>query len=218
MNTTVKFYFDFLSPFSYLAWRDLRTSLPSDTAIEYLPVPLGPLLNHWGIKGPGEVLPKRIFLLKQLLRYCSQHNIPFTTPLTHPFNSIYALRLALKEVAGVHQAKVIEVLWKTGWERRLDMGNPDQLVAVLQEAGLPADELYEKSFSPEAKKSLKANLAMALEEQVFGVPSFVVADELFWGHDSLANLLSYIQGIDPLDRNKLNQLLAETPRAAAQSL
>lgn len=215
----LNFYFDFLSPFSYLAWLQLqKIKTEKSLEIHYHPVALGPLLNHWGLKGPGEVDPKREFLLKQLLRYTAKHKIPFTTPKTHPFNSLYALRLALKNVALNDQEKVIATLWKAGWETRIDMGEPDDLLAVLREAGLPADELYEKSFSREAKVELKKNIQEAIGFGAFGVPSFVVDGELFWGNDSLEDLLLFIEGSDYLDKEKLQSLLSSTPRAAVQQL
>lgn len=213
------FYFDFLSPFSYFAWLKMGAfSSELNVKVNYKPVALGPLLNHWQIKGPGEVTPKREFLLKQMLRYADAHSIPFTTPKTHPFNSLYALRLSLKGVAGDHQEKVIETFWKAGWQKRIDMGEPDELLKVLRENDLPADELYEKSFTKEAKVELKANINEAISRGAFGVPTFYTSDELFWGHDSLNELRNFIQGRDNLDREKLKILLAETPRAAAQSL
>lgn len=211
------FYFDFLSPFSYFAHIRLQ-SHRSDFTIRYRPVALGSLLNHWGIKGPGEVQPKREFLLKQCLRYASAHEMPFTTPKTHPFNSLYALRLALEGVAGPHQEKVIDTLWKAGWEKRIDMADPDELLRVLREAGLPADELYEKSFTREAKVEFKKNIHDALSAGAFGVPSFVVGSELFWGNDSVDDLLRFLRNEDPLDRKKLEELLASTPRAASQEI
>lgn len=212
----LSFYFDFLSPFSFLAWRELPKL--QGVEIDYYPVPLGPLLNHWGIKGPGEVTPKREFLLKSLLRLTAREGIAFTTPKTHPFNSLYSLRLALKAVAGEHQPAVIAALWEAGWVKRIDMGEPEELLSALRERGLPADELYEKSFSKEARQGLKENLAQAIGLGVFGVPSFVVDGELFWGHDSLADLRSFLAGTDPLDRDKLTMLMNSTPRAATQSL
>jgi 2-hydroxychromene-2-carboxylate isomerase len=215
----LNFYFDFLSPFSYFAWMKLEAfSKEHQLKINYKPVALGPLLNHWQIKGPGEVTPKREFLLKQCLRFASTHDIPFTTPKTHPFNSLYALRLALAKVAKEHQEKVIATFWKAGWQTRIDMGEPDELLAALRANDLPADELYERSFSREAKVELKNNIQEALGSGVFGVPSFVVDDELFWGHDSMNELKNFIQGKDTLDRAKLENLLSSTPRAAAQSL
>jgi 2-hydroxychromene-2-carboxylate isomerase len=210
------FYFDFLSPFSFFAFK--RLSQLENITIHYRPVALGPLLNHWGIKGPGEVTPKREFLLKQCLRYAAKNKMSFTTPKTHPFNSLYALRLALKSTAGELQPQVIKTLWEAGWEKRIDMGEPDELQTVLKEAGLPAEELYEKSFSKEAKVELKANIQEAISFGVFGVPSFVAGDELFWGNDSIESFMDYLSGQDLLDRQKLKQLLDSTPRAAAQSL
>lgn len=210
------FYFDFLSPFSFFAFK--RLGQLQNVTIHYKPVALGPLLNHWGIKGPGEVTPKREFLLKQCLRYAAKHHMSFTTPKTHPFNSLYALRLALKSTAGDLQPQVIKTLWEAGWEKRIDMGEPDELQKVLREAGLPAEELYEKSFSKEAKVELKANIQEAISFGVFGVPSFVAGNELFWGNDAMESLVDYLAGKDPLDREKLQMLLDSTPRAAAQSL
>jgi 2-hydroxychromene-2-carboxylate isomerase len=210
------FYFDFLSPFSYFAWKELSTLGPVEILLK--PVALGPLLNHWGIKGPGEIQPKREFLLKQCLRYSQKQHIPFTTPKTHPFNSLYALRLCLFGVAQNHQYKVIDTLWTAGWQDRIDMGEPEELLRVLREAGLPADELYEKSFTREAKAELKANIAEAVSFGAFGVPSFVIDGELFWGKDSMEELKLFIKDKDNLDREKLKLLLDSTPRAASQSM
>jgi 2-hydroxychromene-2-carboxylate isomerase len=212
----LNFYFDFLSPFSYFAWNGLAKY--PELTIHFKPVALGPLLNHWGIKGPGEVEPKREFLLKQCLRYAAKNNIPFTTPKTHPFNSLYALRLALKSTAGDLQPEVIKTLWHAGWDKRIDMGDPDELQKLLKDAGLPAEELYEKSFSKEAKVELKANIQEAISFGAFGVPSMVVGTELFWGNDAMEDVLNFMNGKDLLNRELLLNLLSSTPRAAAQSL
>jgi 2-hydroxychromene-2-carboxylate isomerase len=213
------FYFDFISPFSYFAWAQLeKFKSEKSLIIHYKPVALGPILNHWQIKGPGEITPKREFLLKQCLRYSAQNQIPFTTPKTHPFNSLYALRLCLKHVSGHHQGKVIETLWKAGWQQRIDMAEPDELLQALRDTGLPAEELYERSFTREAKVELKQNIQEAIAAGVFGVPSFVAQNELFWGNDSFGDLMRFLEGHDPLDREKLQYLLSSTPRAAAQQL
>ena len=213
---SLNFYFDFLSPFSYFAWTKIQSQ--TSVKVDFKPVALGPLLNHWSIKGPGEIEPKREFLLKQCLRYAAKNNIDFTTPKTHPFNSLYALRLALKSTAGDLQSDVIKTLWLAGWKTRIDMGEPDELIRVLKEANLPAEELYEKSFSREAKQELKANIQEAISFGAFGVPTMVVEQELFWGNDAVEDVMNFLSGTDKLDREKLADLLASTPRAAAQSL
>jgi 2-hydroxychromene-2-carboxylate isomerase len=98
------------------------------------------------------------------------------------------------------------------------MGEPDELLKVLRENDLPADDLYEKSFTREAKAELKNNIQEAISKGVFGVPSFVIDDELFWGADSMNDLKNFILDQDTLDRENLYDLLSSTPRAAAQSI
>ena len=150
--------------------------------------------------------------MKGLLRRAAREGFDFTTPKTHPFNSLYALRLSLAEVAGANQAAVVAALWKAGWQERIDMGEPDELLGALRAAGLPAEELYEKSFAREAKTALKENLQRGIEHGVFGVPSFVVEGELFWGEDALADLRAFVRGEDRLDREKFQRLVGATPR------
>ena len=98
------------------------------------------------------------------------------------------------------------------------MGEPEELKAALTAAGLPAEELFEKSFSKDARAELKANIQEAINQGVFGVPSMVVESELFWGNDAIDDLISFMNNKDLLDRIKLNDLLSSTPRAANQSL
>jgi 2-hydroxychromene-2-carboxylate isomerase len=212
----LNFYFDFLSPFSYFAW--LKLHRHPGIHVTYKPIALGPLLNHWSIKGPGEVQPKREFLLKQCLRYAANNKIDFTTPKSHPFNSLYALRLALHSTAGDLQAEVIKTLWLAGWQKRIDMGEPEELKRALADTGLPAEELFEKSFSKEARSELKANIQEAINAGVFGVPSMVAGSELFWGNDSIDDLMNFLNGEDKLDREKWQNLLDSTPRAAVQKI
>lgn len=210
-----KYYFDFLSPFSYLAWEKLKSSKVGFTLH---PVALGSLLNHWEIKGPGEITPKREFLLRQCFRMAQERNIIFTTPKTHPFNSLYALRMSLLSACGADQFKVIDTLWRAGWNEGIDMGDPEVLVATLNQAGLKGDAIFEASFSKEARAELKNNIKEAINAGVFGVPSFVVREELFWGEDSIPYLMSFLEGRDLLNREKYEKALANTPRAATQSL
>ena len=98
------------------------------------------------------------------------------------------------------------------------MGEPEALKVALAMAGLPAEELFEKSFSKEARAELKGNIQEAIQQGVFGVPSMVMEDELFWGNDAIEDLFNFMNNKDLLDRNKLNDLLNSTPRAASQSL
>ena len=100
----IDYYFDFLSPFSYFSWiliRDVRAN--SNYQLHLKPVVMGTLFNHWGIKGPGEIAPKRLQMLKQCFLIAAVHQIEFTPPKSHPFNPLYSLRLATLSCAGENQ-------------------------------------------------------------------------------------------------------------------
>jgi 2-hydroxychromene-2-carboxylate isomerase len=213
----IPFYFDFISPFSYFAWIELnQTNEISLFALK--PAPLASLLNHHGIKGPGEIDPKREYLFRFCLRYAEKNKIPFTPPKTHPFNPLYALRLSTREASGDLQWQVVDALWKGAWQLRLDMGDPNVIEQHLNQMGLPGAELIEKTFEREVKTALKKNTEEAISHGAFGVPSFVFQNELFWGRDSLEDLRLKIKGCDPLNYPLYEEMLKSTPRAASQTL
>lgn len=206
----IEFYFDFLSPYSYLAWTWVR-STPYE--FEFYPVSMATIIASYDTKGPAQIEPKRNYLFKDLLRATKMNNIPFTTPKHLPFNSLYALRLALIGTAGDKQKEIIDAIYRAGWEKGLDIGSDDVLKEILKENNLYSDDLIEKMESKNARIELKANVERALQRELFGVPSFVVDGEMFWGYDSTKYLEMYLNGTDPLDREMYQQFIAKfTPR------
>jgi hypothetical protein len=88
----------------------------------------------------------------------------------------------------------------------------------LNQHNLPGDLLFEKSFLPESKKALKTNIQNAIDLGVFGVPSFFYKDELFWGNDSMEDLLDWVKGEKGYDPSYLQSLIEGTTRGANQSI
>lgn len=206
----IEFYFDFLSPYSYLAWTWVR-SQPYE--FEYYPVSMASIIAAYDTKGPAQIEPKRNYLFKDLLRSTKMSNIPFTTPKFLPFNSLYALRLSLINTAGEKQKEIIDAIYRAGWEHGLDIGSDDVLKTVLKNNNLYTDELIEKMESKDARQELKGNIERALQRELFGVPSFVVDGEMFWGYDSTKYLEMYLNGTDPLDKEMYQKFIAKfTPR------
>ena len=104
-------------------------------------------------------------------------------------------------------------IYRAGWEHGLDIGSDDILKNVLKENNLYSDELIERMESKNARIELKANNERALQREIFGVPSFVVDGEMFWGNDSVKYLEMHLNGMDPLDKEKYEQFLKKfTPR------
>tara|TARA_R110000868_G_scaffold129349_5_gene338025 strand:- start:7060 stop:7683 length:624 start_codon:yes stop_codon:yes gene_type:complete len=195
-SSKIKFYFDFLSPYSYLAWTWVRDS---GLDIEPIPVVLAQVIHHYETKGPAEIAPKRDYLWKHCLRTAKFRNIPFVMPAKLPFNSSYALRVA---IASKGDFAVIDALFRAGWEKGLDLGDPDTILALPECSSL--DDL---ASSKDTRRALKQNVTQALENKVFGTPTFVVGDELFWGEDSKRDLLNYLDGKDLLDRQQFHYFL-----------
>jgi 2-hydroxychromene-2-carboxylate isomerase len=205
----IEFFFDFLSPYSYVAWTRIRND--SSLQIDFVPVALAGIISHYETKGPGQIEVKRNYLMKDLLRFTKIHNIPFSTPPTLPFNSLYALRLALKSVSGDNQRKLVDLFFRATWEKGMDLGNSEVVSNILLNANLTADDLMEKISTKEIRLELKQNTERALKKGVFGVPTFFYNDEMFWGNDSLDYLKMAIEGNDPLDQVKYKDFLSKHP-------
>lgn len=201
-NTAVEFYFDFLSPYSYLAWTWLRES-----GIDFIatPVVLAQVIHHYETKGPAEIAPKRDYLWKHCLRTANYRKIPFVMPAKLPFNSSYALRVA---IASGGDKKVIDALFRTAWEKGLDLGEPEVVQALPECQGL--DEV---ASSKESRRALKDNVAKAISRGVFGTPTFIVGEELFWGDDCQRDLMAYLKDEDVLDREAFNDFTERFARA-----
>ncbi len=198
----INFYFDFLSPYSYLAWTWVRRQ---NYKFNLIPVPLGSLIRHYETKGPAEILPKRNYLFKNCLRYSALNGITFNPPKTLPFNSLYALRMSLKEVCEENQFKIIDIIFRLGWEKGADLGDEGLIVKELTNHNLNGMELLEKVSTPQARRILKDNINTALSKGVFGVPTFLVDGELFWGNDSIEHLELFLKGKDPLSTEKFKE-------------
>jgi 2-hydroxychromene-2-carboxylate isomerase len=212
----IQFYFDFLSPYSYLAWTKIRNM---EYEFEYLPVSLPNIISHYETKGPGQIKPKRDFLTRDLLRYKTLHNIKFNFPPTLPFNSLYALRLSLVGVANqcfVNQKQLINIFFEMCWGEGLDLSNVDLIETKLKSINLDSDNLLNLIATKEIKLELRKNIEMAISRGVFGVPTFIVVDEfdheeLFWGNDSINYLELYLTGNDPLPLIEYQNYLTNFP-------
>ena len=116
----LELYFDFISPYAYLAWQNPRSG-PRALAVRHgvelviRPVLFAALLEHGGQLGPAEIPAKRAFLVKDVLRQAALEGIPLTYPPIHPFNPLTLLRLALVEVSGAQQVAAIDALYALVW-------------------------------------------------------------------------------------------------------
>jgi 2-hydroxychromene-2-carboxylate isomerase len=212
----VDFYFDYLSGYAYFGWLRIQ-EICDRRAIELSlhPVLFAALLNHWGSVGPAEVPPRRAWVYRDGFRYAALNGIELACPKFHPFNPLLALRMSLSEVAGSEQRRVVKTLFDEGWGKGIDIGSKEELVAALNRAGLDGTALASQAEQDSAKRALRRETDAALDRGVFGVPTMIVGDELFWGSDRMDHLELHLDGKDPLDpnRGKVREVL-DRPRAA----
>lgn len=196
----VEWYFDFISPFAYLAMEQ-RHRLPLDTKIKFIPVLFAGLLNHWRHKGPAEIPSKRQFTFRYVQWLASKHGLPLKMPPAHPFHPIAVLRLsiALDNDADAIE-KIFRFIWRDG-RRPDDAQGWQDLTQILEVADADA-----RISTSSVKEELRRNGHKALENGVFGVPSFIVDDELFWGIDALDFLIDYLNDPTVLHNDEMRRI------------
>lgn len=201
----IEFFFDFLSPFSYFSWKNHKKFIDVNKYhIIYRPVLMGRLFAHHGFPGPGEITAKRNYELKKCFKYAAKNSIPFTPPSSFPFNPLAIIRMATQTAAGEQQEQMIEKIFNLVWGEGQVLEDPD-LIKELTRQG----EIFEASFTKEAKLELKQNIKDAINSDIFGVPSFKVDSEFFWGNDSFEDLSNYLKGNDNWNKELYNSLIKE---------
>ena len=181
-------YFDFLSPFAYL--QNCRLDeFPSDLYINRKPLLFAGLLNHWGTKGPAELSSKRLFSYRHVQWLAGKLGVPLLFPEKHPFNPITLLRLC---IAANCSKKAVDAIFNCVWVEGLSGDDPANWTRFCEAVKIPESEALEKISSPEIKQELKLNGEEALEQGVFGVPTLVMDENLFWGFDTTDMAIEYL--------------------------
>jgi 2-hydroxychromene-2-carboxylate isomerase len=200
----VDFYFDFVSPYSYLCLHRLQALGP--VSITYRPVLFAALLNHWGQKGPAEIPAKRLWTYRWCTWWAQQLGIPFRFPASHPFNPLHHLRLCIAAGGGVEAIRrIFDDLWTTGAEA----SDPARFSRLCEALGVKPAQLGE------SKDVLRRNTEEAAARGVFGVPSFIVEGEVFWGADAIEFVKAFLEDAGTL-RNEEMRRVAALPVGAAR--
>ena len=175
----VDWYFDFISPFAYLASQRLGT-LPDDIVLRPVPVLFAGLLNHWHTRGPAEIPPMRRFTFRHIAWLAERDGIPLKLPPCHPFNPLRLLRLS---VALGDDIDLVQRVFRFVWAEGRSSDDPEAWEALLTELGVT--DADRRLASPDVKSRVRENTEQAIERGVFGVPTFITGGELFWGYDAL---------------------------------
>jgi 2-hydroxychromene-2-carboxylate isomerase len=206
-------FFDVVSPYAWLGWHELNArKVELSVEVEAVPTLFGILLDARGGVGPAEIPEKRAYVFRDVQRCAKLAGLPLLGPPRHPFNPLKALRLCAALADLEARFRLAGALLDAAWSQGRDVESSETLSEILSELGLSA-AMLDATAAPEAKQLLRAQVERALRLGVFGVPSFVVGAELFWGHDRLPQLAAYLRGELQLDEALHERILAR-PRAA----
>ena len=203
---SIDFYFDFVSPFSYIA---LHRLAEITHPITLKPVLFAGLLKHWGHIGPAEIPAKRLWTYRWCTWWARELGIPLRFPAEHPFNPLQHLRLAL---ACGSRPEAVKRIFGAVWMSGGNATDPQRIAALCRELDISEEALS----GDEIKGQLRKNTEEAAARGVFGVPSFVIDGEVFWGADAIGFLKAFLA--DPaVVRNAEMRRLESLPVGAARS-
>ena len=190
----VTFYFDFGSPNAYLAHKVIpEIERRTGAKFVYVPALLGGIFKATGNQSPAQAfagIPSKLaYEAKETRRFVKAHGIVEYAMNPHfPVNTLQIMRGAVAaQQLGVFEAYV-DAVYRTMWVNGLKMDDPAVIRQAFVDAGLPADRLLELMSDPRVKAKLIENTESAVAHGVFGSPSFLVGDELFFGKDRLRDV------------------------------
>ncbi len=194
MRTDPIFYFDFGSPNAYLAHRILPAiEGRTGATFRYVPVLLGGLFKLTGNQAPmiafANIPHKLAYERREMARFVARHGLTAFQMNPHfPVNTLQLMRLAVAAETADVLPGYVEAMFHFMWEAPRKLDDPAVIAATLAEAGLPADQLITLAQADATKAALLANTKAAYDHGVFGIPSFMVGDELYFGKDRLPDV------------------------------
>lgn len=188
MSKQVEFFFDFGSPYSYLAYKELpRVAQRTGATIVWRPILLGGVFKATGNHSPTEVPAKGRWSRTDTARWAKRYGAPLKQNPFFPVNTLALMRAAIgyqrKDEAEFH--RYVEAVFSAMWEQGLNLNDPAEIGKVLVRAGLDPHGALAMLDDAEVKAALKTVTEEAVARGIFGAPSFIVGDELFWGNDRL---------------------------------
>jgi 2-hydroxychromene-2-carboxylate isomerase len=194
MTKEIDFYFDFISPYAYLAHKKIQ-SLPKDIRINYKPILLGGLHNLEGITAPAFIKPKLKHMINDCLLIAKKNNYNFKWNSIFPINSLNIMRGCF-DINLSNRDLYIETMFNAYWKYDLDISKEEILTPLLEQCKIDKDIFFKTIKDPAIKEKLKDATKNAHEKEVFGAPTFIVNNKIFWGQDRLEFALDEYNKID----------------------
>ena len=183
MTRKIDFYFDFISPYTYLAHRKIQ-SLSKDIKINYKPILLGGLHNLEGITAPAFIKPKLKHMINDCVLIAKKNKFDFKWNSKFPLNTISLMRGYFYINSDIRDM-YINVMFDAYWKDNLDISNEEILINLLGKCKIKKNEFLKDIKDQKIKDKLKDATKEAHDKEIFGAPTFVINGKIFWGQDRL---------------------------------
>lgn len=198
--TTAEWIFDFISPFAYLQWKTLG-AIRERVELHAVPILFAALLDHHGHKGPAEIPEKRRFTFRFVQWQAERLGLALRCPPAHPFNPLPALRLA---IALGSRAEVIDAIFDHIWAQGRSADQVGDLSMLAAQFGVA--DISTLISAATVKEQLRSNTEHAIQRGVFGVPTLIVAEQLFWGQDASPMVLDWLDNPRMFDSAEMRRI------------
>ncbi len=191
MSASIDFYFDFSSSYSYIAQAQLsRLAEQHRWDIRWKPIALGAVFKSRGQMPPNPNDPKGAYIWHDVVRCAAEAGLDYTWPEPFPFNGIPAARIFYVLARDDRQQAEAwaRAVFNASFAEGRDCSDPAVLADVADSLGHDGQRLLEATRDDNVKQILKDVTTEAMENGVFGAPTFIVGGEMFWGADRLASL------------------------------
>ena len=187
MTKEIDFYFDFISPYTYLAYKKIQ-SLPKDIKINYKPILLGGLHNLEGITAPAFIKHKLKHMISDCNLIAKKDKSNFIWNSKFPINSLNIMRGYLF-INVENKDLYLDIMFDAYWKDNLDISNEGILKTLLEKCKIEIISFFNGIKDTKIKDELKSVTQKAHDKGVFGAPTFIVNDKIFWGQDRLEFVL-----------------------------
>jgi len=204
----VLLHFDVVSPYSWMALMQAERFAETHRVRWIVrPVVYGALLGATGLVGPVEVPAKRRYTFLDVQRSARRIGLRLAGPPAHPFRSIEALRTICLFADDSRVLVLATNLADAAWGEGRSLNDLGVLIDVVGRTGLDASDLGARITDERIKSHLRRNTDDAVALGVFGVPTFALDGELFWGHDRMDHLADRLAGRSSIDEELLERML-----------
>ena len=185
MSSYIDFYFDVISPYSYIAHKKIQKIIDNQKIIfNYKPILLGGLHNLAGISAPAFNKYKMKNMQNDCELVSKKNDISFTWNLKFPINSISIMRGYLS-VNNNQKEEYLNIFFNAYWKDNLDLSSEKEFSKLLENVKIDRKFFFEKIKEESIKNNLKELTSNAFKKEVFGAPTFIVNNKIFWGQDRL---------------------------------